>query len=103
MKAAPFIYFEIFNEESTINDWIFVNLDCTDFVNLFKIKNSSSNIICKNKYTFNILSKINKNLFYTGFTSVDKFLYIKRYLSSTKIFCYYQKNEWRNKLLMEFL
>lgn len=74
LKATPYFYFENFNNESTINDWIFVNLDWTNFDN-FQNKNSPDNIVCKNTQTFKILSNIfpNKNVLYTGFTSIDKF------------------------------
>lgn len=75
LKATPYFYFELFNNRSTMNDWIFVNLDCTNF-NDFKNKNSPNNILCKTKETYNILSYImpNNNLIYTGFTSIDKFV-----------------------------
>lgn len=74
LSATPYFYFEKFNNDSNINDWIFVNLDCT-FFNKFKNKNSPSNILCKNMETIQILSKTlpDKNLLYTGFTSIDKF------------------------------
>lgn len=74
LKATPYFYFEQFDTHSTMNDWIFVNLDCTMFEK-FKDINSPGNILCKNIETYKILSKVlpDKNLLYTGFTSIDKF------------------------------
>ena len=75
LKATPFFYFEDFNNNSIINDWIFVNLDCTNFKNLMTNKNAPQNILCKNYETMSILSNIfpKENLIYTGFTSIDRF------------------------------
>ena len=74
LKATPYFYFEHFDDISTMNDWIFVNLDCTVFDSL-KNKNSPNNILCKNTETLKILSNLlpDKNVLYTGFTSIDKF------------------------------
>lgn len=75
LKATPYFYFEQFDDHSTMNDWIFVNLDCTLFDN-FKNENSPNNILCKTKETYDILSYVmpNKKVIYTGFTSMDKFV-----------------------------
>ena len=75
VKATPYFYFELFDNYATINDWIFVNLDATNF-NKLKDINSPSNILCKNRQTFDILFNTfssEKNILYTGFTSMDKF------------------------------
>jgi len=74
LKATPYFYFEEFDNDSNINDWMFVNLDCTHF-DKFKNINSPYNILCKNMQTLKILSTVlrDKNLLYTGFTSIDKF------------------------------
>ena len=74
LKATPYFYFEDFDNNSVMNDWIFVNLDCTHF-GKFENKNSPNNILCKNMETLKILSNVlqDKNLLYTGFTSIDRF------------------------------
>lgn len=70
------IYYE---EYIKINDpkksYFFVNLDITNFNRLLEDKSSPYNILCKTKQTYDILkSKIkNKNIIYTGFTSLDRY------------------------------
>lgn len=51
------------------NDFIFINLDWTEF------KNIPNNLLCKTKQAYNILKNKfpNKNVIYTGFTSIDRF------------------------------
>lgn len=55
-------------------DLILVNLDCTDFNKLRK-PNSPTTILCKTKQCYDILktNMKNKNIIYTGFTSIDRF------------------------------
>ena len=55
-------------------DIIFVNLDWTDFKNL-KRDSAPKTILCKTKQSYEILKSTfkNKNVIYTGFTSIDRF------------------------------
>lgn len=70
---TPNFYVENFDNNSSSNDYIFVNLDYTNFYQLFYNENAPKNILCKNKETLRILSDIfpKNNLIYTGFTSND--------------------------------
>jgi|Laugresu1bdmlbsd_1035121.scaffolds.fasta_scaffold04635_3 hypothetical protein len=56
------------------NSFIFVNLDITNFERLISDKLSPNNILCKTIHTYETLkNKIkNKNIIYTGFTSLDR-------------------------------
>ena len=51
------------------DDLIFVNLDCTNLANI------PNKLLCKTKQAYNILKYVfkNKDVIYTGFTSVDRF------------------------------
>ena len=75
LNANPFFYFEFFDNNSTINDWFFVNLDITGFDDYFSKENSPCNICCKTFETYNILKNkyLKKKIRYFGFTSADKF------------------------------
>lgn len=55
--------------------FIFVNLDITNFDRLITDKSSPDNILCKTIHTYETLkNKIkNKNIIYTGFTSLDRY------------------------------
>lgn len=70
--ATPYFYFEELPEKFYKNGWYFVNLDVTNFQNF---DNTPHNIICKTKQCYDILhSKFpNKNIIYTGFTSIDRY------------------------------
>ncbi len=70
------IYYESYESKQEIKDsYIFVNIDCTNFNLLSMDKNSPHNILCKNIDTYNILKDrlLNKNVLYTGFTSLDRY------------------------------
>ena len=88
-KNKPYFHFEIY-EDSTRNDWIFVNLDWTDFEKLFNDDSAPHTILCKTKQTYQILTNYIKDkeikdkeikdkeikdysLIYTGFTSIDRY------------------------------
>lgn len=72
IPATPFFYFEKIPTTFYKNAWYFVNIDITDFTDF---DNTPHNIVCKTKQAFNILSPKfpNKNIIYTGFTSIDRF------------------------------
>jgi len=72
IPATPFFYFERIPSTFYKNAWYFVNLDITDFSD---IQNTPHNIICKTKQAYNILTDIlpDKNIIYTGFTSLDRY------------------------------
>jgi len=72
IPATPFFYFEKIPTKFYKNAWYFVNLDITDFTNF---DNTPHNIVCKTKQAYNILTPKfpNKNIIYTGFTSIDRF------------------------------
>ena len=72
IPATPFFYFEKVPTKFYKNAWYFVNLDITDFTDF---DNTPHNILCKTKQAYNILTPKfpNKNIIYTGFTSIDRF------------------------------
>lgn len=81
-KNKPYFHFEIY-EDSSPDDWIFVNLDWTNFHKLFNDNRAPHTILCKTKQTYEILSKYIKDkdikdyqLIYTGFTSIDRYDYL---------------------------
>jgi glycosyltransferase involved in cell wall biosynthesis len=86
LPSRPVFYFEetdflLFDNEFdkvVVNSgWIFVNLDMTDFSKIFDKTNPCQTILCKTKNTEEVLRReypLNKkDIFYTGFTSVDKY------------------------------
>ena len=72
IPATPFFYFEKVPTKFYKNAWYFVNLDITDFTDFDK---TPHNIVCKTKQAYDILTPKfpNKNIMYTGFTSIDRF------------------------------
>jgi hypothetical protein len=72
IPATPYFYFEKLPDKFYKNAWYFINLDVTDFS---EFQNSPHNIICKTQQSYNILSRKfpDKNIIYTGFTSIDRF------------------------------
>lgn len=82
VKNPPLFYYENYQRGSPESDkaYFFVNLDVTDFKKILTDKNSPKNILCKTKQSYDILSKLflenglEKNVLYTGFTSVDRLL-----------------------------
>ena len=72
IPATPFFYFEKVPTKFYKNAWYFVNLDITDFTDF---DNTPHNIVCKTKQAYDILTPKfpNKNIMYTGFTSIDRF------------------------------
>jgi len=75
LPATPFFFYEIY-DKSNPSDWIFVNLDVTDFEKLFSDKKAPHTVVCKNHQTFDILKEIapeDYRVIYTGFTSIDRY------------------------------
>jgi len=74
IKTSKYIIIENYNKIYSKDDLFFVNLDWTEFKKLYK-NDSPNNIICKTKQSYNILKNKfpNKNVLYTGFTSIDRF------------------------------
>jgi len=72
----PTFYYEVYPEHCNKNAFFFVNLDLTDFRKLQQDPNSPQTILCKTHQTYDILSRLltYKNVIYTGFTSVDKWI-----------------------------
>jgi glycosyltransferase involved in cell wall biosynthesis len=72
IPATPFFYFEKIPSTFYKNGWYFANLDITDFSD---IQNSPHNIVCKTKQAYKILTDMlpDKNIIYTGFTSIDRY------------------------------
>lgn len=73
LKASPVFYYEGYPKDYIKNGWVFVNLDHID---LDKFNDDSPQfILCKTLQAYNILSSklINKNVYYTGFTSFDRY------------------------------
>jgi Glycosyltransferase sugar-binding region containing DXD motif len=66
VPATPFFYFDNLPKNFYKNGWYFGNSNFSD---------SPHNIICKTKQSYNILKPKfpNKNIIYTGFTSIDKY------------------------------
>nr|QBK85501.1 MAG: glycosyltransferase [Marseillevirus LCMAC101] len=76
IMAMPVIHFENASRDCRQNEYIFVNLDITDFKSLFQDPDSPRNILCKNFLTLETLKRKTPedfNLFHTGFTSIDRF------------------------------
>jgi hypothetical protein len=73
LEDTPFFYFEYLPSDFYKDSWYFVNLDYTDFST---ISDSPNTIVCKTRQTYDILYKKfpNKNVIYTGFTSIDKYI-----------------------------
>jgi mannosyltransferase OCH1-like enzyme len=74
--SMPMIHFETPGKNCRQGDYIFVNLDITDFESLFQNLNSPRTILCKNFMTLEILEREapkDFDIIYTGFTSIDRF------------------------------
>lgn len=73
--ATPIIYYENLPTNFYRCGWFFPNTDCT---NISTYENCPGTILCKTKQLYNILHSQRqlpvKNIIYTGFTSIDKYL-----------------------------
>lgn len=74
LHSTPLFHFENY-EKSFPMDWLFVNLDCTYFDKIKNDESSPNTICCKTFQAYNILEKFfpNKNVVYTGFTSINRY------------------------------
>lgn len=79
LDNKPFFRFENTHnfDGNQNNDWLFVNLDITNFNSLFNNKKSPRNILCKNLVTYETLINIappDFNIMHSGFTSIDRYI-----------------------------
>lgn len=74
LQITPTFQFENYTNDCTVNDFLFVNADTTNFKTL-KNPKAPKNILCKTKQAFNILKEYlpQSNIIYTGFTSIDRY------------------------------
>jgi len=74
LPAKPSFIFEDFDSEDSFpNEFIFVNMDTTNFEKL-NDENSPQYILCKTKQAYDILTENfpQKEITYVGFTSIDR-------------------------------
>jgi len=79
-RVTPPIYFEVYpTDDDCRNGWLFPNLDYTKTADLMD-RNSPRTLLCKTRQSYDIYSTLfpEKNVIYTGFTSLDKFLPVKK-------------------------
>ena len=76
LSRQPLFYYEIYPDDCVQDSYFFVNFDYTDFRKLLADPKSPKNILCKTHQTYNVLKSFlpYKNVIYTGFTSIDRFL-----------------------------
>ena len=74
LPATPIFQFEE-AVDCSLSDFLFVNIDITDF-NKLKSKNKPNYIMCKTKQTYNLIKDFlpTFNVVYTGFTSIDRYI-----------------------------
>lgn len=76
IQIPSHFYYEIYdNKYPPEESYLFPNLDVTDFQALIKDEKSPHTIFCKTEQSYNIISSMfkNKNVVFTGFTSIDKY------------------------------